>query len=346
MHDLFTTFSLAIAGFAAIGAVLMFFAYAFLIDVPVKSLHSIVSCAALVIALTTLQIGHLFYFQGQDEPLRRFYYQLSLFIAPCSFYFFGRWAILPTEKFGPMQFVHLLPILLLFIVPLSFALPILFAFGAGYSVWLGYLVYGLRDQRKQFRFEFLYFSVMSILAIAVLALGFTLPFIDHAYFYSFYNFAIALGVAIMIVALVANPNLIGDLSEAARVKYGTSTLRDVDVEASLRKLELTMKGSYHNDSLSLATVAKQVGLTGHQLSELINSRLGVGFSRYVREYRVNEAKRLLVSAPAQSILSVSMDTGFKSQSSFYAAFKEVTGQSPGDYRKAHLGPRERMDALE
>jgi AraC-like DNA-binding protein len=31
-----------------------------------------------------------------------------------------------------------------------------------------------------------------------------------------------------------------------------------------------------------------------------------------------------------------MDTGFRSQSSFYAAFKEVTGQSPGDYRKARL----------
>jgi len=30
-----------------------------------------------------------------------------------------------------------------------------------------------------------------------------------------------------------------------------------------------------------------------------------------------------------------MDNGFKSPSTFYAAFKEVTGQSPGDYRKAN-----------
>jgi len=52
--------------------------------------------------------------------------------------------------------------------------------------------------------------------------------------------------------------------------------------------------------------------------------------------RVAAAKDLLVSAPMQSILSIGMDTGFRSQSSFYAAFKEITGQSPGDYRKARV----------
>ena len=58
------------------------------------------------------------------------------------------------------------------------------------------------------------------------------------------------------------------------------------------------------------------------------------FSKYVRDCRVEAAKALLVAAPSQSILSISMDTGFRSQSAFYAAFKEATGQSPGDYRKA------------
>jgi AraC-like DNA-binding protein len=53
----------------------------------------------------------------------------------------------------------------------------------------------------------------------------------------------------------------------------------------------------------------------------------------VRECRVNAAKTLLISAPGRSILSISMDTGFRSQSAFYAAFKEVTGQSPGDFRR-------------
>jgi AraC-like DNA-binding protein len=261
-----------------------------------------------------------------------------LFVAPSTFYFFGRWAILPNESFRPIQLIHLLPILLLFALPLTAALPILFLFGAGYSLWLGFLVYGLRDQRKQFRFEFFYFCVMSLFALVVLVLGFLLPYIDHDYFYGFYNGAIGLAFAIMVVALVANPHLIGELSEAARVKYGASTLRDLDVEACLKKLEQLMSEPrvYQNERLSLASLAGQVGISSHQLSELINTRLGMGFSKYVRECRVKAATALLVSAPSQSILSISMDTGFRSQSAFYAAFKEVTGQAPGDYRKARL----------
>lgn len=348
-YSLLAMFNIAVAGFSAITAMLLFLAYALLISVPGKSVASVSSCGALLAALTAIQIGHLQHLLGGPEPLDSAYYRLGLFVAPSTFYFFGRWAILPTESFRPLQLIHLLPILLFFVGRLDVALPILFVCGAGYALWLGYLVYGLRDQRNQFRFELSYFIVMSVLAIGVLGLGFSLPYLDHRYFYDFYSDAIGAALAIMVVALVANPDLIGDLSEAARVKYAASTLREVDVDACLKKLERLMSEPrvYKNEALSLSSLAQEVGISSHQLSELVNSRLGMGFSKYVRECRVKAAKALLISAPAQSILSISMDTGFRSQSAFYAAFKEVTGQSPGDFRKsASLARRSRVSALE
>jgi AraC-like DNA-binding protein len=330
------TISIAVAGFSAVSAVLLFCTYAFLIDVQGKSAYSVISCGVLLAALTSIQIAHIRYFGGGEPPLDLFLYRLMLFVVPSSFYFFGRWAIQPTERFQPLSLLHLLPILLLFLLPLQVALPILLLFGTGYSIWLGYVVYGLRAQRKQFRFALFYFWVMSAIAVAVLILGFAIPFVGDALFYYFYSNAIGLAFGIMIVALISQPGLLQDLAEAARVRYGTSTLRDVDVEGSLRKLQELMAVSrvYRDEDLSLSSLAEQVGVSGHQLSELVNTRLGVGFSKYVRDCRVEAAKALLVAAPSQSILSISMDTGFRSQSAFYAAFKEATGQSPGDYRKA------------
>ena len=91
---------------------------------------------------------------------------------------------------------------------------------------------------------------------------------------------------------------------------------------------------YQNEKLNLAMLAEAMTLTSHQLSELINVHFGKSFSRYIREQRVAAAKELLLSQPDASILAISLETGFKSQSNFYAAFKEITGQSPGDYRKS------------
>jgi AraC-like DNA-binding protein len=331
-------FSLAVAGFSMASAVLLFAAYAFFIEVPGKSALSVAACGTLLGALLLLQLGHFHYFQGGSPPLERGWYRIALFVAPSAFYFFGRWAILPTEKFSPLQLLHLAPVLLLFIPRREIAMPILFTFGAAYSIWLSRLVWGLRASRRQFRFELWYFAVMTALAIAVLALGFSIPFVGEMPFYYFYNSAIALGIAILVVALVSNPNLIGDLTEVARARYGTSTLGGVDVDAMLARLQWLMTDgkAYQSEALSLGSLAAELGLSAHQLSELINSRLGMGFSRYVRERRVEAAKRILVAAPGQSILSVSLDTGFRSQSAFYAAFKELTGQSPGDFRAAQL----------
>jgi AraC-like DNA-binding protein len=332
---LLETVGIALAGFAIVSAVALFTAYAFFIELPNKSSFSIITSAALLLALASLQVFHLSFFNGGAEPLGNLYYRGCLFVIPSLFFFFGRWAIFPNRPFRPMMLLHLVPLPLFFALPLAVALPILFLTGTAYSIWLGGIVYGLRAQRTHFRFELFFFAVMSILASFVLVLGFAIPYIDDAWFYYIYTAATGLAFAILTVALIANPELLGDLADAAKVKYGTSTLRELDVEACLKKLHslMTEANLYQNEDLSLGSLAESVGISSHQLSELINSRLGTGFHRYLREHRIAAAKVLLRASPSQSILSVSMETGFRSQSSFYVAFKEITGQSPGDYRK-------------
>ncbi|MGO4778469.1 hypothetical protein AB4084_23685, partial [Lysobacter sp. 2RAB21] len=173
-------FSLAIAGFSIVIAAVLWLTYVAFLEIPGKSAHSILSCTVLLGALVALQLGHLLYFTGGPAPLATVAYRTALFVAPTSFFFFGRWALLPDEPFRPAMLLHLLPIALLLIPRLDVSLPMLFAVGAGYALWLGRLVYGLRARRKQFRFEFFWFGVMSAFGVGVLVLGFAIPYIDQA----------------------------------------------------------------------------------------------------------------------------------------------------------------------
>jgi len=89
------------------------------------------------------------------------------------------------------------------------------------------------------------------------------------------------------------------------------------------------------ETLNLALLAEQLSLTQHQLSELINTEFQQGFSRYIRQQRIEEAKQLLLADPDTSVLAIGLSVGFSTQSNFYAAFRDIVGVAPGQYRKMH-----------
>ncbi len=71
-----------------------------------------------------------------------------------------------------------------------------------------------------------------------------------------------------------------------------------------------------------------------QLSACINNEMEVNFGEWVNNYRVEAALKLLKdqSKAHYSIEGIGEDSGFKSRSAMYAAFKKKTGHSPGHFR--------------
>ena len=179
-----------------------------------------------------------------------------------------------------------------------------------------------------------FFALFAVLALLVLALFVLVPYLhESVFFLSYANFT-GTALVLIVAALIVFPEMLDDITVAARNTYAKSTLNDVDVDAKVRELEQAMEFDrlYQNENLNLKMLAEAVGLSGHQLSELINTRFGVGFPRFIRERRIAEARRLLAEDREASILSISMATGFRSQSTFYAAFREIAHMSPGSYR--------------
>lgn len=328
-------FTLLGIGFSVFAAAILLSAYLFFLDNMDKTVASKAACAVLLGALTGLQLFHFDYLVfDADNLFDQRLYVVLLLVTPPAFYFFSRELLLPDSHWSVWQVLHLIPVTLGMFLPVTIIAPVALTIGAGYSIWLVRIVYGMRRHVGRFRFEIFFFGFFAVLAVLVLALFFLLPYIDESVFYIAYaNFT---GVALLLVVavLIIFPEILDDISDAARIAYARSTLTDVDVDAKLRDLEqiMTIDRIYQNEDLNLRMLAEAVDLSGHQLSELINTRFGTGFSRFVRERRIEEAKRLLREDKEASILSVSMATGFRSQSNFYAAFREIAGMAPGSYR--------------
>jgi AraC-like DNA-binding protein len=333
------TLAILLIGFTVVGLAILLTAYLCFLPGVRKTGLGMAACAVLCLALAGLQLHHLRHFASGIEPLTMWHYVLFLFLTPAAFYFFSRDILLPEVPLSISGVLHAAPPVLGLLLPTHLVAAAAFTIGAGYSLWLARVVYGMRRHVRRFRFEMFFFGLFAAIATLVLAVVVAMPWTGSESFYLVYAITIGLGVALVNAALLVFPELLQDLSEAAKLAYANSTLKGVDVNARLSDLERVMVGDklYRNENLTLSMLAEATGLSAHQLSELVNTRFGVGFSRYVRELRVAEARRILIEDRRSSVLSIGMMCGFGSQSTFYAAFRETTGVSPAAFRKQQTG---------
>lgn len=83
-------------------------------------------------------------------------------------------------------------------------------------------------------------------------------------------------------------------------------------------------------------LSELVGTNRTYVSSFINSVEGKNFRTFLNEYRIRAAQRIFAQPDASryTIETVAAMVGFKSQSSFRDAFKEITGVTPGFYVKS------------
>jgi AraC-like DNA-binding protein len=119
--------------------------------------------------------------------------------------------------------------------------------------------------------------------------------------------------------------------------YSRSLLKGLDVDRVMLQLEqfMTEKKVYKNEDINLADTALSLGISHHQLSQLLNERLSMNFNTYINSYRIEEAKKLLIAYPDRTVLTVAYEVGFNSKSSFYESFTKITGITPVEYRKSY-----------
>ena len=87
----------------------------------------------------------------------------------------------------------------------------------------------------------------------------------------------------------------------------------------------------YNNALTLEDVAMQAHLTPTAFCRYFKKHTRHTFVHFVNKVRVNEACKLLINGPADSIAAVAYSCGFNSITNFNYVFKNITGTTPREY---------------
>lgn len=120
------------------------------------------------------------------------------------------------------------------------------------------------------------------------------------------------------------------------VKYAKSSLSKEDISIYAEKIRNIVEDEefYAGDHASLDELAKQVRLSRHIVSKVINESLGKTFYEYLAVCRISRAKVLLKDPKYQNITidEISFMVGYNSRSAFNRVFKSIAGMTPTEFR--------------
>ncbi|HTK57241.1 MAG TPA: helix-turn-helix transcriptional regulator, partial [Gemmatimonadales bacterium] len=118
--------------------------------------------------------------------------------------------------------------------------------------------------------------------------------------------------------------------------YGKSGLTEAEAAARLQQLRALMdeKHPYRRSQLTLQELADEMGMSTHNLSQVINTQAGKSFYDFINGYRAEEAMRRLRDPKSAhlTILAIAEESGFNSKATFNAFFKRHAGVTPSQYR--------------
>lgn len=123
-------------------------------------------------------------------------------------------------------------------------------------------------------------------------------------------------------------------------KYKNSNLSDEQKEQYIAHIFAFMQSErpYMNPELTVQDLSKQLNISRHHLTEILNNDIGKNFFTFINEYRVEEVKRRLLDEKFEhlTIVALAFESGFNSKSTFNSIFKQNTNMTPTQWKNAQL----------
>jgi AraC-like DNA-binding protein len=167
---------------------------------------------------------------------------------------------------------------------------------------------------------------------------FSMAFCTDGLFLSLSVFVILIGYFGLKQKLIFTEESSNEETKKDQLRYSGSRLTYTEAKQHAEKLKEHMRTekSFLNPELSLARLSDELNISSHYLSQVINEQFALNFFDFVNRYRVEEFKEK-IKDPAfrnYSLLGIAFECGFNSKSAFNRIFKQSTGLTPSQYKKA------------
>ncbi|SAL41775.1 AraC family transcriptional regulator [Caballeronia humi] len=110
-----------------------------------------------------------------------------------------------------------------------------------------------------------------------------------------------------------------------------SGMADPPIATALQKMHADVARHW-----TVASLAKQVGMSRAVFARRFAERVGVAPATYLSNWRIALAKDALLNSE-QSISDIALSIGYLSDSAFSTAFSRIVGRAPASYRRAGRG---------
>ena len=124
-------------------------------------------------------------------------------------------------------------------------------------------------------------------------------------------------------------------TDTEKDKYESSSMDQTRSKVLLKEIEDYVVNSkvYLNPDLKLRHLSDELNYSIHDISQAINQNMNQGFTDFINYFRVQEVIIHLNDSSYSkfTLMAIAEKCGFNSKSSFYRAFKKVTGNTPSDY---------------
>lgn len=141
-------------------------------------------------------------------------------------------------------------------------------------------------------------------------------------------------------------NLLSSVTIAQVKKYGEETLlylsRQINEQNQSQELKLFndmvryIQENYDNNQISLEYISEKFNISVYYISKFFKNVSGCNFNQYLTRLRMEKARSLLATT-MKPLREITVEVGYVDESSFSRKFKNIYGETPGQYRKRERG---------